>query len=173
MSRRIAVILILIAAIAASTTVSAQQRPYDQIMKDIQSTFATLKKSLDASGVTAAAAAGGRGGAAPVEEPGQGGRGPGTPPANWDPAIRDTAVQDAAKLQSLFKETETFWAKFDTQDAMKLAKSAQDAADQVAVAAKGNDPRKAQTAYGAIQKTCGTCHLNHREETGKGFFIKP
>ena len=56
---------------------------------------------------------------------------------------------------------------------MNFAKSAQDGADQVAAAAKANDPRKAQAAYAAIQKNCGLCHFTHREETGKGFFIKP
>jgi cytochrome c556 len=171
MSRRIAVVVILIAALLAATTVFAQQRPYNLIMKDIQSTFASLKKSLDAGAPAPAAAAGGRGGA--PEEGGGGGQGRGAAPAAWDPAVRDAAAQDAIKLQGLFKETEAFWAKFDTHDAMNFAKSAQDGADQVAAAAKGNDPKKAQAAYAAIQKNCGTCHFTHREETGKGFLIKP
>src|SRR5438876_1097493 len=115
MSRRIAVAVILIAALLAAGTIFAQQRPYNLIMKDVQTTFASLKKSLDASGVAAAAAAGGRGGA--PEEAAGGGQGQrGAAPANWDQAVRDSAVQDAAKLQGLFKETEAFWAKFDTHD---------------------------------------------------------
>jgi hypothetical protein len=171
MSRRIAVAVILIAALLAATTIFAQQRPYNLIMKDVQSTFASLKKSLDASGVTGAAPAAGGRGAAPAAEEAGGGRG--AAPPNWDQAVRDSAVQDATKLQGLFKETEAFWAKFDTHDAMNFAKSAQDGADQVAAAAKANDPRKAQAAYTAIQKNCGTCHFSHREETGKGFLIKP
>ena len=172
MSRRIAVVVILIAALLAATTIFAQQRPYNQVMKDIQTTFGSLKKNLDASGVAGGAAApAGRGGA-PAAEEGGGGRGAAAP-ANWDAAVRDAAAQDAAKLQGLFKETEAFWAKFDTHDAMNFAKSAQDGADQVAAAAKANDPKKAQAAYAAIQKNCGTCHYTHREETGKGFLIKP
>src|SRR5947208_14310698 len=89
MSRRIAVVVILIAALLAATTIFAQQRPYNQIMKDVQTTFASLKKSLDASGVAApAAAAGGRGGApAPAEE----GGGRGAAPA-WDQSVRESAV---------------------------------------------------------------------------------
>ena len=169
MSRRIAVAVILIAALLAATTIFAQQRPYNQIMKDIQGTFASLKKNLDASGVAAAAPAAAGRGAAPAAE--EGGRA--AAPPNWDQAARDSAVQDAAKLQGLFKETEAFWAKFDTHDAMNFAKSAQDGADQVAAAVKANDPRKALAAYTAIQKNCGTCHFSHREETGKGFLIKP
>jgi cytochrome c556 len=175
MSRRIAVVVILIAALFAATTIFAQQRPYNQIMKDVQTTFASLKKGLDASGVAGAAAAPAGRGAAPAAEEGGGGRGGrgAAAPANWDPAVRDAAAQDAAKLQGLFKETEAFWAKFETHDAMDFAKSAQDGAEQVAAAAKANDPRKAQAAYAAIQKNCGTCHFSHREETGKGFLIKP
>src|SRR5437773_384193 len=90
MSRRIALTVILIAALLAATTVFAQQRPYNQIMKDIQSTFASLKKSLDASGVAPGApAAGGRGGG-DDEAAAAGGRGGrGAPPANWDQAVRD------------------------------------------------------------------------------------
>lgn len=173
MSRRIAVVVILIAALLAASTIFAQQRPYNQIMKDIQGTYASLKKSLDASGVAAPAAAAAGRGAAPAAEEVGGGRGRGAAAPEWDQAAKDSAVQDATKLQGLFKETEAFWAKFDTHDAMNFAKSAQDSADQIAAAVKANDPRKAQAAYAAIQKNCGNCHFTHREETGKGFLIRP
>ena len=172
MSRRIAVMVILIAAFLAATTIFAQQRPYNQIMKDIQGTFGSLKKSLDASGVNAPAAAPAGRGAAPAAEDG-GGRGRGAAAPEWDQAAKDSAVQDATKLQGLFKETEAFWAKFDTHDAMNFAKTGQDGADQIAAAVKANDPRKAQAAYATIQKACGNCHFTHREETGKGFLIRP
>jgi cytochrome c556 len=172
MSRRIAVVVILIAALLAATTIFAQQRAYNLIMKDVQTTFASLKKNLDASGVAAAPAApAGRGAAPAPAEEANAGRGGAAP--KWDDSVRDAAVQDATKLQALFKETEAFWAKFDTHDAMNAAHSAQDGADQVIAAAKANDPRKAQAAYAAIQKNCGTCHFSHREETGKGFLIRP
>src|SRR6266566_1497870 len=98
MSRRIAVAVILIAALLAAGTIFAQQRPYNLIMKDVQTTFASLKKSLDAGAPAAAAAAGGRGGA-PAEEGGGGQGQRGAAPAAWDPAVRDAAVQDATKLQ--------------------------------------------------------------------------
>lgn len=170
MSRRIAVVVILIAALLAATTIFAQQRAYNLIMKDVGATFASLKKNLDASGVAAAPAAPAGRGAAPVveEAAGRGGAAP-----HWDDSVRDATVQDATKLQALFKETEAFWAKLETHDAMNAAHSAQEGADQVAAAAKANDPRKAQAAYAAIQKNCGTCHFSHREETGKGFLIRP
>src|SRR5258705_564350 len=95
MSRRIAVTVILIAALLAATTVFAQQRPYNQIMKDIQTTFGSLKKSLDASGVAAGAApAGGRGGG-DEEAAAPGGRGGRGAVPNWDQAVRDSSVPSA------------------------------------------------------------------------------
>src|SRR5215813_1119182 len=103
MSRRIAVVVILIAALLAATTIFAQQRAYNLVMKDIQTTFASLKKNLDASGVAGAAAAPAGRGAAPAAAEEGAGQGRGAAP-HWDDAVRDAAVQDATKLQALFKE---------------------------------------------------------------------
>src|SRR6516162_6083207 len=140
MNRRFVLILIVVIAIGvfcAGTTVSAQQhRPYNEIMKDVGATFASLKKNLDENS--------------------------GTP-----------AADDAAKLQRLFTETEAFWAPLDTQDAVNFAKRARDAAAAVGAAAKGNNMKAAQTSYSVIQKSCANCHFAHREETGKGFLIRP
>jgi cytochrome c556 len=83
------------------------------------------------------------------------------------------AAADAAKLQELFTETEAFWAPFDTQDALGFAKRARDAAGAVANAAKGNNIKAAQESYAIIQKSCANCHFAHREETAKGFLIRP
>jgi len=137
MNRQVVFILIVIAAVLVGATAFAQQhRPYNQIMKDVGATFASLKKNLDANSAAAAA-------------------------------------EDAAKLQGLFTETEAFWAPFDTKDAVNFAKRARDAAAAVGTAAKGNDMKEAQASYSAIQKSCANCHFSHREETGKGFLIKP
>src|SRR5215510_4750859 len=92
MSRRIAVVVILIAALLAATTIFAQQRSYNLIMKDIQTTFASLKKNLDASGVAAAPAAPAGRGAAPAAEEAAGGRGGAAAP-HWDDSVRDATVQ--------------------------------------------------------------------------------
>jgi len=129
--------MIAAAGIGAVAMAFAQQhRPYDQIMKDVGTTFASLKKNLDSNSAAA-------------------------------------AVADAAKLQVLFAETEMFWAPLDTQDAVKFAKGAKDAASAVGTAAKTNDMKTAQVSYSAIQKNCANCHFAHREDTGKGFLIKP
>ena len=92
---------------------------------------------------------------------------------NLDANSAAPAAEDAAKLQGLFTEVEAFWAPLDTQDAVNMAKRARDAAAAVAAAAKSNDIKAAQTSYSAVQKNCGNCHLAHRDDTGKGFLIRP
>ena len=83
------------------------------------------------------------------------------------------AAEDAAKLQALFTEVQGFWAPFDTQDAVGFAKSAGAAAAKIATAAKANDIKGAQASLAVVQKTCANCHFAHREETAKGFLIRP
>src|SRR2546425_6592296 len=56
MNRQFILITIVIAGVFAAGMASAQQhRPYDQIMKDVGATFASLRKNLDANGAAAAA----------------------------------------------------------------------------------------------------------------------
>ena len=137
MNRQSLIIIIIIAGVFAAGMASAeQQRPYNQIMKDVGATFASLRKNLDANGAAAAA-------------------------------------EDAAKLEGLFTETEAFWARLNTRDAVGFAKSAREASAAVGAAARGNDIKAAQASYAAVQKNCGLCHFAHREETATGFFIKP
>jgi hypothetical protein len=137
MNRRFVLSIIFTVAVLAGAAAFAQQRrPYNQIMKDVGSTFASLRKNLDGNSAAAAA-------------------------------------EDAAKLEALFTETEAFWAPFDTQDAMAHAKRGRDAAAAAVAAAKANDIKKAQESVPVIQKTCANCHFAHREETGKGFLIRP
>ena len=136
MNRQFVLVMIVIAAVFAGATAFAQQhRPYDQIMKDVGATFASLKKNLDANSAAA-------------------------------------AIEDAAKLQGLFKETEAFWAPLKTKDAVDFAKRASDAAAAVGVAAK-SDTKAALESYTGLQKNCAGCHFSHREDTGKGVLIRP
>ena len=172
MNRRFVLTIIVIAVLVAGATAFAQQhRPYDQIMKDVGATFASLRKNLDASGGAAGGPAGGGRGAPPAPPAPQQGQ-PGVVVA-WDPAIQAAAVEDAAKLERLFTEVEAFWAPFDTQDAVGFAKRARDAAAAIGTASKGTDIKAAQASVAVVQKSCANCHLSHREETGKGFLIKP
>jgi cytochrome c556 len=138
MARQIAWILILLTGVLAATASFAQQkRPYNELMKDVAATYASVKKNLDANVAPAAAA-------------------------------------DAAKLQTLFKETEDFWAQFKTKDALDAAKGAQDAAAAIGAAAKANNIQKAQTSYNGVGKFCAACHTSHREQMpDKSYKIKP
>src|SRR5262245_37185656 len=137
MNRRIVIIfMVVVVLVAGATLVAQQRRPYNQIMKDVGGTFASLRKNLESNNGAGAA-------------------------------------EDAAKLQALFVETEAFWAPFDTQDAVNFAKRAHDAAASVSAAAKSNDIKAAQASVATIQKSCANCHFSHREESGKGFSIKP
>ena len=136
MSRRFLSIMIVAGILAVGTAFAQQHRQYNEIMKDVGATFASLKKNLDSNSATAAAA-------------------------------------DAAKLEGLFTETEAFWAPLNTGDAVGFAKNAREASAAAAAAAKGNDIKAAQASYSAIQKNCGNCHYAHREDTGKGFLIRP
>src|SRR5262245_34725201 len=57
MTRQVAWILILVASVFAATASFAQQkRPYNELMKDVAATYASVKKNLDASVAPAAAA---------------------------------------------------------------------------------------------------------------------
>ena len=54
MNRKFVIVIILFAGLtAAGLSVAQQKRPYDQVMKEIQTTFASLRKNLDASAVAA------------------------------------------------------------------------------------------------------------------------
>ncbi len=92
---------------------------------------------------------------------------------NLDGNSGPAAAQDAMKLEASFKEAEAFWAQFNTKDAVDLAREAEHAFADVGAKAKGNDIKGAQTTLATIGRICGDCHFSHREDTGKGFVIKP
>jgi len=144
---------------------------YNQIMKAIDATSASLKKNLDGTGAQGVdeiilnerggliRLAADRVGKPPSEEQIQ--------------ACSAAALEDAAKLQGLLKQIQEFWASFDTNDAVDLAKSAQDGAATVVDKVKGKDFDAAQVAFGTIREACRDCHFSHRQTTGNGFIIKP
>ena len=92
---------------------------------------------------------------------------------NLDGNSAAAAAQDAEKLEASFKDVEAFWLQFNTKDAVDLAKEAQRAGAEVGAKARDNDIKAAQTAYASIGRLCTDCHFSHREDTGKGFLIKP
>lgn len=80
------------------------------------------------------------------------------------------AASAAADVKSHFKEIEEFWQKHNVADAQKFAKNIQEAADEVAAAAKAGNQEQAVTAQKKIAANCGGCHNAHREKDADGKF---
>ena len=134
MSRYLVVLALVAVAVAAA---SAQTRPYNVIMKDVASSFGTLRKSADASDFAASA-------------------------------------DHARRLEQLFKETEDFWTKFKTKDAIDAAVGARELAAAVAEAAAAKDASKMKAAAGGLGRFCTACHDSHREQMpDKSYRIRP
>ena len=195
MNRQFLLMMIVITGIFAAVTAFAQRRAgtpdvkeidavacgqstaipnsnsYNQIMKAIDATSASLKKNLDGTGAQG------------VDEIILNERGGlirlaadrlGKPPsAEQIQACSAAAVEDAAKLQALLKQIQDFWASFDTHDAVDLARAAQNSASTVVDKVTGKDFDAAQVAFGTIREACRDCHFAHRQTTGTGFVIKP
>ena len=144
---------------------------YDQVMKEIDVTSASLKKNLDGTGAQGVdeVILNERGGLIRMAQ----GKLAKPPAPEQLQVCTVAAQQDAAKLQGLLKEIQNFWASFDTEDAADLAKSAQDAASKLMDKVKTKDFDGAQEAFGTIRETCRDCHFSHRETTANGFIIKP
>ncbi len=79
-------------------------------------------------------------------------------------------ASDAEKISDIFKNVEAYYTKSSTEDAAKLAKKAQVAANQVAEFAKQDDLEKAGVAAKEIGTTCGPCHGAHREKQADGTY---
>jgi cytochrome c556 len=56
MNRSVAIIFIVTAALVAASNGFAQKKPHNELMKEVASTFASLRKNLDASSAATAAA---------------------------------------------------------------------------------------------------------------------
>ena len=83
------------------------------------------------------------------------------------------AVDDATRLEGFFRETEAFWTRLETQDAMGFAREAAEAAATVAARTGEDDIDGTQEPYEVIGDSCGSCHSAHREQLEQGFRIKP
>lgn len=84
------------------------------------------------------------------------------------------ASDNAARLERLFKETEDFWTRFKTKDAIDAAKGARELSASIVSAAAAKDLQKAKTAAGGLGKFCTACHDSHRElMPDKTYRIRP
>ena len=81
----------------------------------------------------------------------------------------DGAKADAAKLEAIFKTSEDFWKKRNTQDAVEWSQTAKAAAAEIGQLAGAGEWEKLPDVQRKLQGTCMACHGAHREgsrETG-------
>ena len=174
MNRHFVLSMIVVAGMFASITTFAQHRPYDQVMKDIGATSESLKTNLDGTGAESyePVRLNERGGI--LRNRGGGGSRPTGPRTEEEiQASAAAAVEDATKLEGLFREIEQYWTSFNTQDAVELAKSSHESAATIVEKVHSNDFDAAQRAFRDVQQACIHCHFTHRERTIDGFIIKP
>jgi len=78
-----------------------------------------------------------------------------------------TAATSVDTLATSFARIETFYTQRKKPDAVKLAQTARQGAQDAAAALKAGDAMKAQMALGTTQGTCTQCHTLYRQGDGK------
>ena len=85
----------------------------------------------------------------------------------------DAIAKDAATLKANFAKLETFWTAKKADDAIKFAKTAHEAAEDLEKAAKAKDDAAILAAQMKLTPNCAGCHMAHREQLpDKTFEIK-
>ena len=85
----------------------------------------------------------------------------------------DAIAKDAATFKENFSKIEAFWTQKKVDDAIKLAKTGHEGAEDLEKAAKAKDDAGIMAAQMKIGATCGGCHMAHREQLpDKTFEIK-
>ena|SRR5215204_1394196 len=80
---------------------------------------------------------------------------------NVEGKAADGAAADAQKLAEIFKQVEGFWAKRQTEDAVKWSREAQ-------AAAKADNWEGTGSGLKGLMSTCAACHAAHREKLPEG-----
>jgi len=80
---------------------------------------------------------------------------------------------EVGRLQSYFTQIESFWTSRGTDEAAAFAQEALEALEGLLSAAGEEDQAAARDALKTLQGSCGSCHMQFREETAGGFRIKP
>ena len=84
------------------------------------------------------------------------------------------SAEQARRLEQLFKETEDFWTKFKTKDAIDAARGARELSAAIAAAASAKDAQKLKTSAAGLGRFCTACHDSHREQMpDKSYRIRP
>ncbi len=78
----------------------------------------------------------------------------------------------ATHMAGLFKQVGAYWAGRKASDAVGIAKDAENASNDLAVAAKASDDAKMQSSFTALGGTCAACHMAHRDGAPGSFTIK-
>ena len=85
----------------------------------------------------------------------------------------DAIAKDAATFKENFSKVEKFWTEKKVDDAVKFAKTAHEAAEDLEKAAKAKDDAAIMAAQMKLAPNCGGCHMAHREQLpDKTFEIK-
>ncbi len=87
---------------------------------------------------------------------------------NIESKATEDIAKEAAKIEEVFKKCEEFWAKRNTEDAVKWSQQAQASAKEIAAAAKGEDMEKVSTSLRGLMGSCSACHGAHRERLPEG-----
>ena len=78
--------------------------------------------------------------------------------------------KDAAAMKTAFAVALTFWQEKKVDDATNLAQAGAKGVEDLQSAMKEKDYDGVLTAAATIGKTCGTCHMAHREPLPDGTF---
>lgn len=85
----------------------------------------------------------------------------------------DAIVKDAETFKANFAKVEAFWTQKKVDDAIKFAKTAHEAAEDLEKAAKAKDDAAILAAQMKLTPNCAGCHMAHREQLpDKTFEIK-
>jgi mono/diheme cytochrome c family protein len=85
----------------------------------------------------------------------------------------DAIAKDAATFKENFTKVEAFWTARKVDDAIKFAKTAHEAAEDLEKAAKAKDDAAILAAQMKLTPNCAGCHMAHREQLpDKTFEIK-
>jgi cytochrome c556 len=72
--------------------------------------------------------------------------------------------QSATKLEVIYKEVEVFWAKRNSDVALKTCRDAQSASREIATAARASDKTGVSAGMKNLGASCKGCHDAHREK---------
>ena len=80
------------------------------------------------------------------------------------------AAASATRLETIFKDVQSYWENKKVDDAATFAKNAVAAAQAVSKAVAAHDMTAAGTANQTLGAQCASCHMAHRDRLPDGSF---